>query len=121
MDDFIIIHQDKEYLKECLTIIKDKLRREYDLEINKKKTMIINAKNGFTFLGYHFKVINKKTIIKLTNESKRKIISGIKNNLKLYKENKITFKQVFSSIETYKHAYKFVPRYQIKNIMDRYL
>lgn len=58
MDDYIIIHQDKEYLKKCLEVIKDKLKNEYKLEINKNKTMITSCKEGINFLGYNFKVNN---------------------------------------------------------------
>ena len=54
MDDFILIHKDKEYLKYCLKQIENKLK-ECHLKLNNKKVQIINIKNGFTFLGHHFK------------------------------------------------------------------
>ena len=60
MDDYIIIHHDKNYLKSFLNVIIDNINKEYKLEINKNKTFIINAKYGGNFLGYKFKVINKK-------------------------------------------------------------
>ena len=69
MDDYIIIHQDKEYLKKCLLLIIDKLYNEYRLEINKNKTFITKCSEGVDFLGYKFKVINNKTIIKFTNNN----------------------------------------------------
>ena len=70
MDDYVIIHQDKVYLKKCLDIITSKLSNEYNLLVNKNKTYISSSKNGIPFLGYNFKVINNKTIIRLNSNSK---------------------------------------------------
>jgi len=120
MDDYIIIHQDKQYLKYCLNKIKEKLYNEYKLDLNKNKTIISSSKNGITFLEYNYKVINNKTIIKLNNNSKRNIIKGIKRTKYLYKNNLIKFNQLFSSIETYKYSYKYTNQTYIKNIFDRY-
>ena len=75
MDDFIILHNDKGYLKECLEKIKKRIRGYYGLEINGKKTKISNIKDGILFLGYNYKVINKKTIIKINNVTKRRIVT----------------------------------------------
>ena len=38
---------------------------EYKLKVNGKKTWINNMKYGFSFLGYTYKVINDKTIIRI--------------------------------------------------------
>lgn len=62
MDDFIIIHHNKEYLKYCLKYIIFKLK-EVKLEIN-EKTNIYNLNHGVSFLGYRFKLNNKKLIIR---------------------------------------------------------
>ena len=86
MDDYVIIHQDKEYLKQCLVIIEEKLEKEYKLKLNKNKTHIKNIKEGIIFLGYNFRVINKKTIIKLSKNSKIQL----KNNLKRLKYERET-------------------------------
>lgn len=48
MDDFVIIHHDKDYLKKCKDIIEDKLNREYKLELN-KKSKIYSSDEGFDF------------------------------------------------------------------------
>jgi len=136
MDDYIIIHQDKQYLKYCLNKIKEKLYNEYKLDLNKNKTIISSSKNGITFLEYNYKVINNKTIIRLNNKtiirlnnktiirlnnnSKRNIIKGIKRTKYLYKNNLIKINQLFSSIETYKYSYKYTNQTYIKNIFDRY-
>lgn len=38
MDDYIIMHKDKEYLKRCLIEIQDILYNIYKLKLNTKKT-----------------------------------------------------------------------------------
>lgn len=63
MDDFILIHHDKEILNNALKKISNILNNKYKLKLNNKKTKIINNKEGFSFLGYTYKVINNKTII----------------------------------------------------------
>ena len=120
MDDYIIIHQDKEYLKYCLSIIKDKLYNEYKLELNKNKTIISSSSNGINFLGYNFKVINKKTISTLSQSTKRNIRKGIKRSIYLYNNDLINFNSLFSSIENYKYGYKYTNKIYVKNIFDRY-
>mgnify|MGYP005838545971 CR=1 FL=1 len=52
MDDFLLFHQDKEYLKFCEIKIKEKVK-ELKLTLN-KKTQIIDLSKGVVFLGYCF-------------------------------------------------------------------
>src|SRR5699024_11041040 len=65
MDDFIILDSDLEKLKKARDIIIDKLDKKYKLKVNTKKTKIVSCKEGFSFLGYVFKVIDKKLVIKI--------------------------------------------------------
>ncbi|MGM9850357.1 MAG: RNA-directed DNA polymerase [Bacilli bacterium] len=85
MDDFIIIHYDKEYLEYCLDIIKDKLLNDYKLELN-RKTRIYNINEGIEFLGYRYILKNNKVIIKLRNITKKNFKKNVKmlNLLKKY-------------------------------------
>lgn len=121
MDDYILIHESKAYLQYALEQISNILLNQYKLQINKSKTMITSANNGITFLGYTFKVINKKTIIKLSNSTKKNIIKGIKRSKYLYKNNIINFNSYFCSIESYKYNYIFVTQNKIKHIFDKYM
>ena len=100
MDDFILIAKDKEYLKYALGQIKIKLE-EYGLTLNNKKVQIINVKHGFTFLGYYFK-LKGKLIIKISNSTTHKITKNINIKQKLYKMEKISFKNYFCSLHSYK-------------------
>ena len=120
MDDYVIIHQDKVYLKKCLDIITSKLSNEYNLLVNKNKTYISSSKNGIPFLGYNFKVINNKTIIRLNSNSKKNIKKGIKRTKYLFTNNLINFDKLFSSIENYKHSYPYTTASDAYNIFNRY-
>ncbi|MEG1506833.1 MAG: RNA-directed DNA polymerase [Bacilli bacterium] len=120
MDDYILIHPDKEYLKYCLSEIEEILKNEYKLELNVKKTHIKSSTEGVSFLGYTFKVINKKTIIKMNTSVKRNIAKQIKKDKYLYKNDKISLGSLFTSIMTYKNGYVFASHKEIENILERY-
>ena len=121
MDDFIIIHQDKNYLKKCLKIIEEKLNKEFLLEINYKKTHINNINDGFIFLGYKFFMKNKKTMCILRNETYSKLKKNVKKRKNGFKNNKITFEQYFSSINNYLYSYKYGSKKKVSNYIDSIL
>ena len=70
MDDFYLMHPDKQYLKYCLQVLTEYLET-LDLTLN-GKTQIFPFKNGVNYLGFHTYITeNGKTIRKLKNENKR--------------------------------------------------
>ena len=72
MDDFYLIHHDKEYLKQVLDAIYAMVET-LGLSLN-GKTQIAPFKNGISFLGFHHYVTRDgKYIRKLKNENKRRI------------------------------------------------
>ena len=64
MDDFLLIHNDPDYLKYCLKEITRKLS-EVGLEPNPKKTRILRATDGVMFLGFTFRVTRTGKILRL--------------------------------------------------------
>ena len=102
MDDFVIFHHDKEYLKHCLKEITRKLNDEYKLDININKTKIHNIKNGVEFLGYRFSLKNGKVIAKVKNATKRKFKIRTKELKLLYDNEFITKKEFNKFIASYK-------------------
>ena len=62
MDDFILIHEDKEHLKHCLVEITRRLH-ELGLELNEKKTGIQPIRNGIHFLGFSFRLTETGKVI----------------------------------------------------------
>lgn len=119
MDDFLLIHEDKEYLKYALEEIKKILKDKYKLDVNEKKTHITKASLGVVFLGHKFVVRNKKTIVKLCKATKVKIKKQIREKYYLFKNEKITFDQFFASIQNYKHSYIFINKHEMKLLIDK--
>lgn len=70
MDDFILIHESREYLEHCLCEIKSMLA-DLGLSVSQKKTHITPLSKGFMFLGFKWNIsktgkiylnINPKTV-----------------------------------------------------------
>ena len=100
MDDYIIIHNDKKYLFNCINKIEYILENKYKLKLNKNKCKIYDSVNGFDFLGRKFKVINDKIICYMSNKAYRNIKKRIRFVSKCYK-----FDKYFSSINNYYSIY----------------
>jgi hypothetical protein len=72
MDDFVLLHHDKEYLKHCLEEIQ-KTCGDMRLELN-SKTQIFPVKNGVGYLGWHLYLTETgKVIRKLKTPNKRRL------------------------------------------------
>ena len=86
-DDFLLIHEDKEYLKKCLEKIKIKLSR-IGLEIN-AKTRIYKNNENMNFIGIRK---NKKW------SNRHRTVRKVNHRIHLYQQGKISFPSVISSI-----------------------
>lgn len=65
MDDFILIHQDKEHLQNCLDVIRMRLA-ELGLELNEEKTTIQPVRHDIKFLGFRYKLTETgKVVVRL--------------------------------------------------------
>lgn len=123
MDDGVLIHHDKEYLKYCLKEI-EKILFKYKLELN-SKTKIDSIKNGLDFLGFRFYIINGKVIMKLRNSTKKRFKKRAKVLNELLNSGKITRKEYDESLASYKGHLKwgnctnlFNKNYEIEIIND---
>ena len=87
MDDGILLHKDKEYLKYCLKEIK-RIIYKYKLKLN-SKTQITNIKQGFDFLGFKYYIKNNKVIMKVKNQTKKRFNRKMKKLYSLVDKNKI--------------------------------
>lgn len=119
MDDIVIFHTNKKYLEECLKKIEKMLYDYFKLEINTKKTKIVSSKEGFTFLGYTFKIYNNKTVIKVKQATLKKIKTRIKNLKYLYNLNFCSFEKVFCSLNTYLYSFKYADNIKIKRFITK--
>ena len=72
MDDLVIIHKSKDYLKRLLVELKDFASRKLKLEFN-KKTQIFPLHKGISFLGWKFYFGDNHKIKVRVDTSKRKL------------------------------------------------
>lgn len=80
MDDMVLWHNDKEYLKKCLKLITGFLKNELKLDL--KLSQINKTYAGVNFLGYKL----KKGFVKLNERSKKRFV----NKMRTYAENLIS-------------------------------
>ena len=116
MDDFVLFHHDKEYLKYCYKVIKDKIENEYYLQLNPKSSIgMISKNNALNFLGYRYYLSNtNKLYMKIRNNTKRKFKRKVKKMYRLCQNNKLdyySFKQVLAS---YKGHFKYADTYNFQ-------
>ena len=96
MDDFYLIHPDKEYLKYCLKEIQTFLAG-LRLELN-EKTNIFPLRHGIDFLGFHTYITESGQIIrKLRHASVKRMKGKIRGWSKDYPAGKVTKKEILDS------------------------
>ena len=108
---FVIIHHDKDYLNKCKLIIEEKLNKEYKLELN-KKSRIYSSLEGFDFLGYHFSIYNKRTIMNVS----RKSFDSIRKNI--YLGNR-SFEE-FNRYSNYKNSFVYASVSCVKYFLNEF-
>ena len=74
MDDFVLLHNDKAYLQECLCKVKATFKEDLLLDLN-KKTQICPIKNGVSYLGWHLYLTDSGKVV-------RKLMTSAKNRTK---------------------------------------
>ena len=95
------------------------MNNEYFLKLNSKKTQIVDiTKSAFSILGYRFMVRNKKTIIKIRQETFKKIKRNIKEKNYQYNSGIIKMYSYFSFVSNYENAFKYSNSYKIKNYLE---
>ena len=71
VDDFVILHKNKERLRYYQTKINEFLKENLKIELHPDKSRIVKLKNGIIFLGYKI-FYNYKTIKKINRERFKK-------------------------------------------------
>lgn len=100
MDDFYLIHQDKDYLIYCLEEIK-KYLVPLGLELN-HKTAIFPLSQGIDFLGFRtYMTDSGKVVRKIRRDSKNRIRRKLKEFRHLLDEGRITFDTVVQSYSSW--------------------
>lgn len=109
MDDFVIIHHDRDYLNRCKDIIEGKLNREYKLKLN-KKSKIYSSVEGFDFLGYNFRIYNNRTIMRVSKKS----FYSVKKNIFLGDKSLTEFNRY----SNYKNSFGYTNDLSVMHFLD---
>lgn len=118
MDDFYLIHPNKDYLKYCLEVITEYLKT-LDLTLN-SKTQIFPFKNGVNYLGFHTYITSDgKVIRKVKNENKRNAQKKYVRMAKLVVEGKRPREKFNSSYGAYKNHISHGNCHNLSKSMDR--
>lgn len=117
MDDFYLMHPNKEYLKYCLEAITEFLKT-LELELN-GKTQIFPFKNGVNYLGFHTYITsNGKVIRKLKNQNKRNAQKKYSKMAKLVVEGKISEDKFNDSYNAWKNHISHGNCYNLGKSLD---
>ena len=118
MDDFYLIHWDKEYLKYCLEVITEFLKT-LDLTLN-GKTQIFPFKNGVNYLGFHTYITDKgKVIRKLKNQNKRNAQKKFLRMAKLVAAGKLPKDKFYMSYNAWKNHISHGNCYKLGKATDK--
>lgn len=102
MDDFYLIHHDKQYLKWCLECI-NQFVGSLGLSLN-GKTQIIPFKNGMLFTGFHHYITKDgKYIRKINGSNKRRIRKKLRVWSKLVKSGRMTEQKLYEKYNAWKN------------------
>ena len=120
MDDFYLIHEDKEYLKYCRQKIEEKAA-ELGLKLNQKKTKIVPIRVGINYLGFHYYLTETgKVVVRIKTKSKNRMRTKLRKYKKKLKEGKMSLRDIEDGYRSWKaHAKRGNTYYMLQN-MDRY-
>jgi len=121
MDDLYLIHNDKEYLKQCLReilVICDKLK----IKVNMKKTRILKLSQGMTFLKGKYSLLPSGRVLRLPGkESVKRMKKKLRKFKRLLDNKKMSYADIRMSYQSWRGSFmKRFDAYYIIWYMDRY-
>ena len=114
VDDFILIHKDKDYLKSLIPSIRKFLSDVLELELHSNKIYLQSVRNGVKYLGAVIKPYRKY----ISMRTKGSFNQAIKNHNLLFVENafdKDLFPHFISSMNSYLGILKHYKTYRLRN------
>lgn len=100
VDDFFLIHRDKEYLKECLHGIERFLDDELHLRLNPKKVYLQPVNHGVKFLGVVVEP-GHTNIARRTVSNFKKTIDSTNSTVNDHRQSKMEIQRDIASINSY--------------------
>ena len=85
--------------------------------ISYKNTKIYESDSEFNFLGYKFKVINNKTIVKISKCTIFRIRKRIKYIIKNYSNSNFCY--YYNSFSNYYNSFKYSKSFKIKRTINK--
>lgn len=120
MDDFFLIHKDKEYLVECLKDIKEDVNK-LGLSLN-GKTQIVPFRKGISFCGFHHYITSDgKYIRKIKGENKRRIRKKLRRWARAVNEGKMEKEKFYEKYNSWKAHAEHGNCYKLCQSMDLYV
>lgn len=121
MDDFLLIHPDREYLEYCRDKISEELAK-IGLSPNEKKTKIYKAEDGVMFLGFRFIVTDTGKVIRLIDPAnvKRERIK-LRRMVHKAKRGELTREKVAECYQAWKAHAEKGNTWKLVKRMDKYL
>lgn len=116
MDDFYLIHHNKEYLKHCLAEI-NRIISDLKLSLN-GKTQIMPFKQGIKFLGFHTYVRNGEIVCRIRNENKRNAYKKYKRMAHLVADGRLDRKKFEQCYQSWKAHAAFGDCAELINTLD---
>lgn len=107
MDDSTLFHPSKEYL-ENLKLINEKYLASRGMEYNSKKTKVFSIKEGFTFLGFKYRLTDTgKVIMTVSSEKVKERRRKLRKLVRKAKRGEITKAKVDDCYQAWRsHASK---------------
>jgi len=121
VDDFVLVHEDNEYLKAIIPEIRSFLQNDLHLELHPKKIFLQHYKKGLKYLGAFI----KPGRIYIANRTKGNFYNSIQKHnavVRSHKPTKIEKDSFLSSMNSYLGIMKHYKTYTIrKNIIIKFV
>lgn len=107
MDDFILLHPDKEYLEYCKNRIAEFMKKE-ECELHPKKTKLYKAEDGIPFLGFTHRLTTTGKIVRIIDPANVKAErKKLRREVALVRKGRIDKRKVDEGFKCWKaHAEK---------------
>ena len=117
VDDFILVHKDKEYLKSLIPIIRDYLSKELMLTLHERKIYLQHYSKGVKYLG----AVIKPHRIYVANRTKGNFYENIQKQNEIVRDHKPTEEEKDKFISSMNSYLGILQHYKTHKIRKRML
>ena len=120
MDDFILMHGDREYLEHCRKTLAEKLKNK-GFELHEKKTRIYPSTKGIRFLGFDFRLTDTGKVLMIRKpEAVKEERKKLQRLVNLMNEGKIPRRKVYEHYQTWRSCADKGTNHRMVMRMDQY-